>query len=261
MNQKKEYRLIYNSRFYILVSSLLVSLMVVGVLRLQISSDQLFYIRTQQVFGLLAILYWYFALIISPLGYVVGKHRTKRLEFARRAIGVSAFYFALLHGSVALWGQLGGLEQLKFLPDLSKWSLVGGFIGFVILSLMAMTSLDKVVDFMTYRRWKWLHRLGYIGGLLVVLHIWSLGTHVAYTHVQILMFMLLVMLSGLELLKITKILNRKYLHYHRIEAGALFLSAWTLVIIGLLLIPKYVPNYHTQHQNHETSDAHSGAQL
>lgn len=261
MTQKQEYRLIYNSRFYILISSVLVSMLVIGLLRLQISSDQLFYIRAQQVFGLLAILYWFFALIISPLGYAIGKHRTGRLEFARRAIGVSAFYFAAMHGSIALWGQLGGLGQLGLLPNLSKWSLIGGLVGFTILSLMAATSLDKVVDFMTYRRWKWLHRLGYMGGLLVVLHVWSLGTHVAYIHVQILAFVLLAVLSGLELFKVTKILNRKYLHYHRIEAGALFLSAWTLVIIGVLLIPKYVPNYHTQHQNHETADAHSGAEL
>ena len=88
--------LLDNSRFYILATSFLISLAVIGFLRLQIPSDQLFYIRTQQVFGLLAIFYWYVALIISPIGHVIGKHRMKKVEFARRAIGVSAFYFVLL---------------------------------------------------------------------------------------------------------------------------------------------------------------------
>lgn len=249
MNQAKakEYQLLYNSRFYILVGSFLLSIFLFALLRLQIPSDQLFYIRAQQVFGLLSILYWYVALIISPLGYVIGKHRMVRLEFARRGIGVSAFYFALLHGSIALWKQLGGPEQLQYLPSLSRWSILGGFIAFVVLFMMATTSLDKVIDFMTYKRWKWLHRLGYIGGTLVVLHIWSIGTHLAYGSIQLAAFLLLTLLSGLELFRITKNVNQKYLHFNKAEVAALFVSAWILVITAILLMPTYINNYHQKH--------------
>src|SRR3989338_9235315 len=140
MHAKKPYRLLNNSRFYILASSALISLLVISYVRLQVSSDQVFYIRSEQLFGLLSIMYWYVALIISPLGYAVGKQRLVHLAFARRAIGVSACYFAALHISIATWGQLGGMSGIAHLPDSFKLSMTGGFIAFIILFLMAMTS-------------------------------------------------------------------------------------------------------------------------
>lgn len=260
MKEKQTYSLLNNSRFYVLVTSFFISVMVIAWFRLHVQSDLLFYIRIQQVFGLLAIVYWYVALMISPLGYVIGKHRTVRLEFARRGIGVSAFYFALLHGSITLWKQLGGPNQLQYLPSLSRWSILAGTIAFVILFMMAATSLDRVVDFMTYRRWKWLHRLGYIGGTLVVLHIWSLGTHLAYTGLQIAAFILLAILSGFELYRTIKITNQKYLHLSRIEAAALLMSAWIIVVTAIFLIPQFVDNYHTEHPNGGSSGLHERKQ-
>lgn len=250
---EKDYKLLNNSRFYVLASSVLLSLMVMAWLRLQIPSDQLFYIRTQQVFGFLCVLYWYLALIISPIGHIVGKQRIKHLEFARRAIGVSAFYFALLHGLVALWGQLGGPGQLAYLPNLFRWSILGGTIAFFILLIMATTSSDKVVKYMTFRRWKWLHRLVYIGGVLAVLHIWSVGTHLAYTSVQITAFVALVILAGLEMYRMTKVVNDKRLHLDRTETVVLFISAWSIVTLLIFLIPVFVQNYHSRHEDHNNA--------
>ncbi len=251
--KEKDYKLLDNSRFYVLASSILLSFAVVAWLRLQIPSDQLFYIRTQQVFGLLCVLYWYLALVISPIGYVVGKQRMKHLEFTRRAIGVSAFYFALLHGLVALWGQLGGPGQLQYLPDLFKWSLLAGAIAFSILLIMASTSFDKVVKFMTLRRWKWLHRLVYFGGILAVLHIWSVGTHLAYTNIQLAAFVALIILGGLEMYRTTKIVNDKYLHLDKVESSVLFISAWAVVTVMIAIIPAVVDNYHSRHEDHESN--------
>lgn len=256
MGQPK-YRLLNNSRFYVLVSSLLLSLVVFAWLRLQISSDQLFYIRSQQVFGFLCVAYWYFALTISPIGYIIGKERTRHIEFARRAVGVSAFYFALLHASIALWSQLGGLGQLQYLPSLFKWSLAGGLVGFCILLIMAATSLDKVIEFMTFRRWKWLHRLGYIGGVLVVLHIWTIGTHLAYSNTQIVAFCALVVLGGLETFRVTKLLNKK-LNLDKVEAAGLHLALWALVVIAVLAMPYFVRNYHGRHESGDGSSHSQG---
>ncbi len=245
------YHLLHNTRFYILVSSVLLSCIVLAWLRLQIPADQLFYIRTQQVFGLLCIFYWYFALVISPIGYVVGKQRTKKLEFARRAIGVSAFYFALLHASVAVWGQLGGLGQLQYLPSLFKWSLLGGVVALAILLVMTATSFDAVVKYMTFRKWKWLHRLVYVGGIVAMLHVWSIGTHLAYSGVQLTAFIALVVLNGLELFRVTKLVNQKYLHFGRPEAATLFITLWVIAISLILLTPKLVQNYHSRHADHD----------
>jgi sulfoxide reductase heme-binding subunit YedZ len=249
-NQEPQYRLLDNSRFYILVSSVLISGLVLGWLRQSIVSDQLFYIRAQQIFGLLCALYWYVALVISPIGYVIDKQHTRHLEFARRAIGVSACYFVLLHAGIAIWGQLGGLSQIGYLPSLFKWSLLAGAIALSILLVMASTSLDRVVTFMTLRRWKWLHRLVYVGGILAVLHIWTIGTHLAYVQVQVAAFVALVVLSGLELFRVTKLLNAKYLHLDVVEAGAVFLAFWIMAIGGLVAIPIVFKNYHSQHHDH-----------
>lgn len=256
MAGKKDYRLLNNSRFYVLAFSFLLSILAFSWLRIQITSDQLFLIRAQQTFGLLSVTYWYLALSISPLGYVIGKHRTKYLEFARRGIGVSAFYFALLHGSIALWGQLGGLSQIQYLPTLFRWSLLCGLVAFIVLLILAATSLDKVIDFMTFKRWKLLHRLIYLGGILAVLHIWTIGTHLAYNGVQLAAFFALLILGGLELFRVVKLINDKHLHLPTMERSVLFVSTWLAFIFLLLMMPSFVQNYHSRHDDHQ----HSGVQ-
>lgn len=259
MKEKETYHLLDNSRFYILASSFLLSLAVLAYLRLELPNDQVFSIRLQQAFGLLCVLYWYSALIISPLGYVIGKHRMRRLEFARRAIGVSAFYFALLHGLTALFGQLGGFSQLAYLPAIFKWSLTGGLIAMIILLLLAMTSFDAVIKCMTFRRWKWLHRLIYIGGILAMLHVWTIGTHMAYGGVQAAVYGALVVLIGLELYRITKLVNDKHLHFRTADTVVLCIAVWAVVAALLLAVPTYIQNYHSRHHNSASAE-HGGHQ-
>ncbi len=245
MSNDTNYALLNNSRFYILVSTFLLSVIVFGWLRLQITSDQLFYIRLQQVFGLLCIVYWYVALIISPLGYVIGKQRLRHIEFARRAIGVSAFYFALLHAAVALWGQLGGLSQLSYLPSLFQWSLAGGAVSLGILFIMAITSFDKVIKIMTFRYWKWVHRFVYVGGVLAILHIWSVGTHLSYSAIQVSALIALIILSGLETYRLVTLLARKSEELSgKLYFWVIFASIWAAWIIAITGMPALIQSYH-----------------
>ncbi len=256
MPNSSRYSLFNNSRFYILVSTILLSLIVASATRLTIPSDQLFYIRTQQLYGLICIFYWYAALAISPLGYVVGKQRMKHLEYARRAIGVSAAYFALLHAGIALWGQLGGVTGVLTLSPLFQWSLAAGVFGVIVLTAMAATSFDKVITFMTFRRWKWLHRLVYAGGVLAVLHIWSIGTHVGYSVVQLIAFVALAGLSGLEMFRLTTLASRKPTFYTRTKPlfYTTFVLAWGICIGIIASIPVYVDTYRSSH-GHEQNDS------
>jgi len=241
----------------VLLSTLLISLLAIGLLRLQIADDQLYLIRLQQLFGLFCLIYWYIALIISPLGYIIGKQRLRQLEFARRAIGVSAFYFALLHASISLWGQIGGVGQIQHLPALFQWSLIGGSIALGILGVMAATSFDRVISYMTYRKWKMLHRLVYISWFLVVLHVWSVGTHLAYTAIQLVGLLALALLSGLEIYRIATRLNNK-LRLGKAELSGLFLTIWAAALILILTIPTVVQNYHSRHADH-TKAGHNEA--
>jgi DMSO/TMAO reductase YedYZ heme-binding membrane subunit len=247
-----------NSRFYILIGSLLFGALVVAWLRLTIPGDTLFIIRTSQVLGLLSIMYWYVTLVISPLGHIIGRQRLRYWEFARRAIGVSAFFFALGHGLFAFFSNLGGFSAVGALPEVFKWSLAGGTVALFFLGLMAVTSFDVVVRKMTYKKWKWLQRLGYIAGILVILHIWSLGSHMVYLPIQTAAFVALLLLFGLELFRIAKGLNQTYLHLDKFEFGAMVLASWAVVGVLIFMLPQVVQNYHDRHSSngtHECSEA------
>ncbi len=259
MSSTSSYSLFNNSRFYILIATILISIIVAALTRLTIPSDQLFYIRTQQLYGLICIVYWFAALAISPLGYVIGKQRMKHLEYARRAIGVSAAYFALLHAGIALWGQLGGVNGVLTLSPLFQWSLAAGLFGVIVLTAMAATSFDRVITLMTFRRWKWLHRLVYAGGVLAVLHIWSIGTHVGYGVVQLIAFAALVGLSGVEMFRLTTLASRKPRSYIRTKPlfYFTFLVAWAVCIALIASIPVFVDTYRSSH-GHEQNDSQHG---
>jgi methionine sulfoxide reductase heme-binding subunit len=239
-----------NSRFYILCFSVVLSVYVAAQLRLQIAGDQLFFIRLEQTYGLVSLCYLYVALLISPLSKLVGKKPWMGIVlFSRRAIGVSAFGFALLHALVAVWGQLDGLRGVLLLPAIFQWSLAFGAAMLFILLLMALTSFDKVIRFMTFRKWKWLHRFVYIGSVLVLLHVWLIGTHVAYDAVQLGGFAAIALLLGLETWRMTRELAKKYPEFGRKpEFYTLILATWVMCMTLLFLLPSIVSNYHSAHE-------------
>jgi methionine sulfoxide reductase heme-binding subunit len=251
-----------NNRFYILLFSLLLSIGTLCWLRTQISSDQLFYIRLQQLFGFISIAYLYGALIVSPVERLVGKRRwMQNLLFARRAIGVSAAYFAVLHATVALWGQIGGVDGLGVLPDRFMWSLTFGAIALLILCLMAATSFNAVIAMMTFRKWKWLHRFIYLGSILIILHVWLVGTHMAYSWVQITTFLPLSLLFGLEAWCIvSKIGDRYPIFKAKDYALTLTFCLWLLSSGLLFMMPALVRNYHSEHHTdpHSHARTHTG---
>lgn len=254
---KAHHPLLDNSRFYILVCSFLASVAVFAWLRMTIGDDQLLAIRTQQAYGFISVTCLYVALIVSPLGYVVGTQRVRHLAFARRAIGVSAFYFAALHALVALYGQLGGLASVQYLPELFQLSLLGGAIALGVLGLMAATSFDVAIRCMTFRRWKWLHRFVYASGVLIILHVWTIGTHMAYPVTQAIGFSLIGLLLGLELFRVTKQINKRYQIFDRFEATAVFVALWGMALVLLASLPFFVQNYHSRHLEHDSGDDRS----
>lgn len=240
-------QLLSNPRFYILASSVCASIIVASLVRLSVASDQLFLIRTEQLFGYIAIIYWYCALLVTPLQNTFGDRSSIRyLVFCRRAIGVSAAYFATLHVAIGLWGQLGGLAGLALLPPHFLVAVILGFIAFVILAAMAVTSFDKIIKLMTFPRWKLLHRFGYLAGILAMLHIWMIGTHMSYAPLQVVSFVLLVILFRLEAARLAGSLAKKrpqIAHKKVIVTTAL----WLAMTAGLLLLPRAVGDFNDHH--------------
>lgn len=241
--------LLYNIRMYILAYSLALAVFVASLLRLSIPDNRLYVIRLEQVYGLMSIVYWYAALCISPVTKLLGKRPfCEILNFSRRAIGVSAASFAIAHFAIAFWGQLEGFDGISLLNSRFRWSLGLGLLALVVLFMMAATSLNVIVDWMTYRRWKWLHRLTYVAGVAVILHIWIIGTHVGEQLVQIIAFDMLAVLFGLELTRVYRLLKGKKIN--KLRAVIIVTSIWFMLVGGLILMRFKVSSVSLEHAGH-----------
>ncbi len=176
-----EYSLLTNNRFWFLCASGLLAAIVLASVWTLIPAGELRIIRLQQAYGLIGTVYLYFAVLATPLTKVFPGIRGRSTYLhLRRAIGVSAFGFSFLHVVIAFFGQLGGFSGVGFLSSRYILALTLGVLGLIVLGSMAATSFDKVIDRMGIRNWKRLHRLVYIAGLAILVHIVMLGTHYAY---------------------------------------------------------------------------------
>lgn len=239
--------LVNNSRFYILITSFFLSIGLFCYLRIVIPDDRLWIIRSEQTFGFMSIVYWYIALSISPLTKVIGqKSWTPYLIFGRRAVGVSAAYYAILHFAIAFWPQLGGLASLGLFPRQFLLSLALGFISLLILCAMAATSFDRVIKIMTFRCWKWLHRLTYLAGVAVIVHVWMIGTHTANSILTYTIFQLLVVLFGLEAIRISRQLSSNGFKLWLARLTGLVI--WIGLAAGLLLLRANVTSQSLEHK-------------
>lgn len=129
-------------------------------------------------YGFAALGYLYVTLIISPWVFLFPNFPFhKELAVARKPLGQGAFVFALLHGLAALFGSLGGIKGLFFLPNSYVASLGFGLIALIILTILEITSLTWFVAKLGGRRWKFIHRFVYLAGLLTVMHVLLIGSH------------------------------------------------------------------------------------
>jgi len=228
--------LLNNNRFYTLVFAFLASIFVLCFLRLQDISDQLYYIQLEQAFGFIALSLLYVTLIISPIQKIIGTPEwMKNVVFARRGLGVSAAYFALLHAGTSLWGQLGGIDGLMVLPNKFVWALTYSFSALLILCILTFTSFDKVIIRMGYHRWKQLQRFVYLCGLLIILHVWMIGVHFASGIIRDIYLVAIIILFGLESWRLIDFLAERW-RWHKTTRYFLSLALWAIGVLVLGLI-------------------------
>ena len=151
-----------------------------------------------RAFGSAAFLMLTVILCIGPLARL--DRRFLPLLYNRRHFGVLTFGVAVLHAWLMLaWYQAqGNLPNL--LVELSTWSDYVKFIGFpfktlgiaalIILFLMAATSHDYWLEFLSPRIWKSLHMALYVAYGLVVMHV-ALGI-MQYERTSLIPLMLIV---------------------------------------------------------------------
>lgn len=117
--------------------------------------------------GYLALVFLMASLACTPLKILTGWTWPVRV---RRMLGLFAVFYASLHliTYVAIDQQLdwavlwGDVTQRRF--------MIVGFAAFLLLLPLAWTSTDASVRRLGFQRWKALHRLAYVAGVLAVVH-------------------------------------------------------------------------------------------
>lgn len=105
------------------------------------------------------------ALMVTPLALLVPALAQPLLR-ARRAIGVAAFLYALLHLGLYL-GAMG--EVRAVLAEALAIGIWPGWLAFALMLPLALTSNDASLRALR-RGWRRLHRLAYPAALLTLLH-------------------------------------------------------------------------------------------
>jgi DMSO/TMAO reductase YedYZ heme-binding membrane subunit len=223
-------KLLRNIRFYIILSSIILSNIIYIIVTFTIPSGNLQTIRLTQIYGLTAFTYLYLALLIGPLCYFFkGIPWKAQILKSRRAIGVSTCYFALLHASIAFFMQLGGIQGLQFLSSRYLLAISLSSISLIILLIMSLTSFDWVIRKMTVKKWKLLHRLVYIAAFFILIHALMLGSHFASLNTTIpqIILIAITLLLILEALRIDNALKE----HMRLSLG----PTTSLVTAGILI--------------------------
>jgi len=232
-----------------MIGSILLSLMVFFGLTIIVLDATLRITRLQQIFGLFALLYWYFVLLLSPLSKLTKKNpKMAAILFTRKAFGVMVAYFALLHAGLGFFGQLEGWRGIGLLPVTFKVALVFGLSTLLVLLFMAALSLNFVVKLTRFKAWKQLSRISYLAGLVAIVHVWMIGSHVSLNLLQLLAFEGLVALFGLEAWRLGKQLVLG--GWKASRAVMLAICLWLSLSLGLVVMRIYVPSYSKNHSTH-----------
>lgn len=160
--------------------SLLFSLSVYLTFAFILPQDNVLLVKLEQTYGLTALAFLYLTLLAGPFCY-----RFKSFPFAkqyltsRKALGISTFYFALLHETINFFFLLGGFAGLQYLDNKYLLAISLGFTALCILFVLTVTSSDWLMVKLKvkFTHWKLLHRLVYLAGILILTHALLLGTH------------------------------------------------------------------------------------
>jgi sulfoxide reductase heme-binding subunit YedZ len=108
-------------------------------------------------------------LAVTPLRRLSGWNWLIKL---RRMLGLYVFFYGFLHFMTFLWFDHFFDLQEMWKDVLKRPFITVGFIAFVLLIPLAMTSTNGMIKRLGGKRWQWLHRLVYVIAPLAILHFW-----------------------------------------------------------------------------------------
>ncbi len=133
-------------------------------------------------------------LAVTPIRRITG---WSGIVSIRRMLGLFAFFYMSLHLATYLWlDQFFLWEEIGF--DIQERPFIAiGFITFLLLVPLALTSPTAVMRWLGGRRWQRIHNLIYVAATTGVVHYWWLVK--ADTRDPQLYALLLVLLLGIRL--------------------------------------------------------------
>lgn len=141
--------------------------------------------------GLWAIRFLILTLAVSPIRAILG---WPKLISVRRTLGIATFIYSLIH-------LLGWLVDIDF-----DWSLAGleiylrlylliGFIAFLMMIPLALTSLDSTIKKLGGKNWQRIHRFVYFIGVLSIFHFYLLLEKLSTPEAQVLVGIFIFIMS------------------------------------------------------------------
>lgn len=123
--------------------------------------------------GIWSLRFLLFTLLITPLSFFTGWPALNDFNL-RRILGLYAFFYSCLHLLSYLWFEQN-FEWTEIFKDFTTRPPIAiGFLSFVLMLFLALTSYEPIKTSLGQHRWKRLHQLIYVivmGGLV---HFWWL---------------------------------------------------------------------------------------
>lgn len=203
-------------------------------------------IKLEEAYAFLALIMLFLAVSAGPLYRLYPNLCTRSFHLASLSgLGISTFYFALLHASINFFYLLKGFAGIGFLGLLHERSVSLGFIALCIIAIMVATSFDEFRSRWAVA-WKRMQRFVYLALISIVLHVLMIGSHFRtldnwFAGIALILFLILVCLYSAT--------TKRFLleKYPRIPAWRVT-AALSLVVLGFLyclyLLNMYVSSGH-----------------
>ena len=229
-------RWLKNIRFHVLAVAIITAVGVYLFISLTVPSGNLQITRLTEIYALLALATLYMTLLISPLylAFPSLPYRGQALK-AQRGLGVSVVLFAVCHVYLAFFKELGGFAGLGFLDRSYLIAISCSASALFILLLMAATSFDYMVRLLG-KKWKPLHRLVYLAGVLILIHASILGSHYISLSTSIIAQVTTLAIATLLILEANRFdvsMRKRWNNWPQVGIGL------TLVLAMLAFLPHY----------------------
>ena len=202
-------------------------------------------LRLARSFGLISFGLLFLALFASPL-YKAFPEVPGKLWFTKAAkpFGVSAFFFALLHGHYAFFKVLRGFEGLSYLSTRYLLAVVVSTLTLGLLAILTAISFEYISNKLG-ESWKWLRKLVYVVAFLAPLHALLIGSHFTSGDSligQVFIFLWLLLLL-LQEIRLHQYLCKRYPQVHPKITGGILVVVFSVIFYVILLTDTFISHH------------------